>query len=818
MKKIIVGTLVVVVILFAAILVVPVVFKDQILTKVKTEINKQVNADVSFENFGLTLFRSFPDLTMSMEDLTVVGKGNFSSDTLLSVPVLNIDIDLAGIMGGSVTITNIMIENPTLSARIDTTGAANYNIAIESNKEGDKTTDTQKDESGSFTMQIDNFEILNADIRYIDDSSKMVANLTEFDFQLEGDFSAAETNLLINSSIRSLTFSMDDIEYLSGIPVVTSINLFADFNTSTYTIKENNFKVDEVLLNLQGDVQVKDESIATNLSFNAPETTFKNLLKLVPEFVLKDLEQVKTSGQLALTGSVKGEYVDENNLPSFELEFMVKDGSIKYPDLPKSVEDINILAGIKHPGNGSADLTVVAIENFAFNLGENPVKSHWEFKTPVSDLHISGMLDGKMDLGSLKDALPIEASDLSGIVTADVEMQGHMSSIEKEDYENFVAKGYFALNSFKYKSEDLPQGMDISTATMDFSPKQINLKSFVAKIGQSDMSVSGYLANYIPYIFKNETVTGKLQFSSNYINANEFLIEEEVGTTDSTSVEEHFPPFLVPDNIDFIVTSSIRKILYDNLSITDLAGQIAIKNQIAKLTNLKMNMLDGSLLMNGQYNTRDTINPFLSSRMVVNTMDVSKVGDAFTSIKKLLPLIKYTEGVISADMTYYSKIGQDMEPDMASIKSKGYFKSPGFIVKNNKALDELAYKLKDKSLKTLKSSKVKINFIVEDSKIVLEPFDVTVNNKPFEVAGSHGLDNKMNYTIKTELAANEIGGDVQKWVSMISDPTKKYPVTLFVKGDMKKPSYSLDLKKATEALMKDATSGDGVKNLLKKLF
>ena len=274
----------------------------------------------------------------------------------------------------------------------------------------------------------------------------------------------------------------------------------------------------------------------------------------------------------------------------------------------------------------------------------------------------------------------------------------------------------------------------------------------------------------------------------------------------------------MPDKIDFEINSSVNKLLYDNLSITNVTGQIAIKNKVARLTNLKMNMLDGSLTMNGQYNTQDTITPYLSTRLLVGSMDVSKVGESFSSVRKLLPLIKYTEGVISADMNYYCKIGQDMMPDMASIKSKGYLQSPGFIVKNNKALDELAYKLKDNSLKSLKTSKVKVNFKVEDSKILLEPFNVTVNNKPFEVAGSHGLDNQMNYTIKTELAANEIGGDVKKWVSMISDPNKKYPVTLYLKGDMKKPNYSLNLKEATEALMKDATSGDGVKNLLKKLF
>ena len=288
MKKVIVGLLVFIVVVFAALLVVPIAFKDTILTKVKTEINNQVDATVSFADFNLSLFKSFPDITMNLDDLTIVGKEKFKADTLVEVPSFIVTIDLADVLSGSVNISEILVESPTVFAKIDSLGHANFDIVKSSSTEVAKDSDIESDSEGGVVLQISNFKINNASIRYQDDSSKMVANVDGLDFSLMGDFSAAESNLSISSAVKALSFSMDGADYLTAIPIETNINLFANFNTSTYTLKENSLKVDEVLLNLKGDVQVKDESIATNIVFDAPETTFKNLLKLVPEFILKD--------------------------------------------------------------------------------------------------------------------------------------------------------------------------------------------------------------------------------------------------------------------------------------------------------------------------------------------------------------------------------------------------------------------------------------------------------------------------------------------------------------------------------------------------
>jgi hypothetical protein len=62
----------IIVLILAAALIVPIVFKDDIKALAQKEIAKSVNAEVVFEDFDLTLFRNFPNVTAEVGDLGVI--------------------------------------------------------------------------------------------------------------------------------------------------------------------------------------------------------------------------------------------------------------------------------------------------------------------------------------------------------------------------------------------------------------------------------------------------------------------------------------------------------------------------------------------------------------------------------------------------------------------------------------------------------------------------------------------------------------------------------------------------------------------------
>ena len=81
--------------LLLLLILLPVLFGGRIAERVKTEANRSLNAKVDWRDAGLSLFGNFPNLTLGLDGLTVVGVGKFEGDTLAAIRRLGVVIDLA---------------------------------------------------------------------------------------------------------------------------------------------------------------------------------------------------------------------------------------------------------------------------------------------------------------------------------------------------------------------------------------------------------------------------------------------------------------------------------------------------------------------------------------------------------------------------------------------------------------------------------------------------------------------------------------------------------------------------------------------------
>src|SRR4030042_3623408 len=85
MKKIFIGVGTLVLLIFAALIVVPVVYKPQLVQLVKKEANKELNATLNFESIGLNCFENFPNVSLKIKHLTLINRSPFEGDTLISI-------------------------------------------------------------------------------------------------------------------------------------------------------------------------------------------------------------------------------------------------------------------------------------------------------------------------------------------------------------------------------------------------------------------------------------------------------------------------------------------------------------------------------------------------------------------------------------------------------------------------------------------------------------------------------------------------------------------------------------------------------------
>ncbi len=801
MKRILAGLLILIFLLIAALIIIPIVFKPQLQKLVLTEINKSVNAKVDFD-FQVSLLKGFPDLYIGLKNLSVVGIDSFANDTLVAFNEFGVKVDIKSVIGmKNIIVKSILLDKPILTAHIRPDGSVNWDIekpSTDTVQVAEEPVDTSASQPMTMKVALRKFEIRNANIRYIDDSSSMSATIKNLNFLLSGNMGMDYTDLTINTTIDALTFDMDGIRYLRSARVGFKGQIGADMVNSAYTFKENEFNLNAISLFFAGTVKMPGEDIDVDINFGSANTDFKSLLSLVPAIYLSDFEGLKTSGKLKFEGLAKGIYNDKV-APNAHVALVVENAMFQYPDLPKSVSNVNINTQVNFDG-ANMDNTTVDVNLFHFEMANNPFDAQLHIKTPMSDMQMAGLFKGKIDFSSLADAIPLDSMTIKGLLDANIEYEGKMSYIDNEQYDKFKADGTMRLTNFEFTSPDLPQGFKIIETVLNFSPRYVDLAKFESQVGRSDIRMNGRLENFIPFVFKDETIKGNLIVASNHFDANEFLTGEE--TTDSVAVDTSAMTVVeIPKNIDFVLNTSMKHILYDQLDITDLDGKIVVKNGKATMDNLGMKMLEGSLVMNGEYNSQDIKAPAVNFDIKITDFDIPSTFKAFSTLKKVAPVAKDMKGKISTSFIMKATLDTAMNPVFNSIYAKGKLQSKEIAIANSKVFGKAADALKKESLRNPTLKDVNISFVIKDGRIYIEPFDTKISDFKTNFGGDMGLDQTLNFKAKMSVPSNELGAASNLLSSLTTLANEKglsvktpseIKLNLKITGTVTKPDVGID--------------------------
>lgn len=810
MKKLLIALGILIVLLVAAIIVVPIVLKEPITKAVKEEANANLNATIDFKDVSISLLNSFPDLYVGVNEISVTGKGDFEGRTLLYLKTLALDVDLMSAFNGSPVVNQITLADGLANVIVLENGKANYDIVPESEEaEAAEETPATEESAGAFNIKLKQFEISNLEIMYTDKKGGMIFSTSELDVALSGDFSADRTNLKTTVFSDNTKLSMGGISYLNGVELGLDAGVDADLANMSFVLKDNEFRINGLHLSWNGTVAMpNDEDINLDLIYAASKTEFKEMLSLVPAIYAKDFADVQASGSLELSGIVKGTY-NEKNIPGFTTNLKVADAQFKYPDLPKSVDNIAIDLNVTNPG-GDVDFTTIDLKQFKFQLAENPFDVRALIKTPVSDPNIDASFKGKINLTSLADAIPMEEGDkLSGTIIADAEMKGKQSDLDKGRYDKFNASGEFILTDIEYSTEAVSVPVQVKYAQFKFAPKFLELASFDAQAGKSDFKMKGKITNYLGYVLSDGVLEGNFTFNSTLIEGNELAgLSTAEGTEEAPSETEETPqggessdePFVIPKNLNLSLSTDIKKIVYDNMSLLNTKGQVVIRNGKADLKGLSFNTLGGTVAMNGYYDSSNEKKPKLNYDLDAQNIVLKQAYATFGTVRKLAPIAEKTEGKASVKFNVIGSMKSGTEIDYNSLNGGGRLTSQSLKISGTEALNKVAQVVKINAFKNPEVKDVNLSFKFMDGRVHVSPFDVKIGPVSANIFGSHGFDETMDYVMATEVPTSALGGQANAVINgLVSQANSlgakfsagdKIKVDILIKGTFANPKIT----------------------------
>ena len=769
-------------VLIILIIIAPFVFKKQIVQFVKDEANKSLNASINFGDFDLTLLTSFPNFSLSIDNVSVANVGDFEGDTLLFTKNLSVGLNLMSVIkGDNYKINSISINQPRIHALVMKNGKANWDIT----KPSTDTTKAAPSEPSKFKMTLKKLQIKNGYIVYDDAKMGMKAELYDMNFNLSGDFTSDNFLLQTLTEIEKLSINYGGISYMNKVKTRLKVDLDADMPNFKFTFKENEFSFNELTLGLDGYFAMPKKDMDMDLKFKANQTEFKNILSLVPGVYTKDFKDVKTSGTLALNGFAKGIYNDKT-MPAYGLKLLIQNAMFQYPSLPKAATNIEVDLTVDNK-TGVTDATVIDLTKFHVEMGGNPVDAKMHVSTPVSDANIVAEVMAKINLASMRDVIPLEkGDDLNGTINADIKMKGRMSAIEKQQYEKFDARGQLSITSMNYKSKSLNYPTQISQLALEFTPKYVELSKLNAKVGRSDFSMDGRIDNFLQYALKNELLKGSFNLKSSLIDLNEFMPKDTTKPKAAATADTaKMSVVAVPSNLDVNLSVNIARILYDNLDITAMSGGVGVKDSKMSLSNLKMDMnqMEGSLKMSGVYNTQNIKKPSVDFDIDIANFDIPKTFKTFNSAQKLAPIGKYAKGKFGTQMRFATNLDQHMSPDLKTLSGGGKLETKSVTVEGFEPINKLADALKQEKYKKLTFENINATYEFKDGRVQVQEMPIKSGNVTGKVKGSTGFDQTIDYTWNLEIPRSEFGSQANAVAGGLLDQFNKQAGTNVKMGD-----------------------------------
>lgn len=558
------------------------VFTPSTLTKIVNKLAaKYVTCETNFGRVNLTLFKTFPDAGLTVDDVYVVNPmAGAPSDTVARIGNLTVGVDVKKYLKEKeVMVHQVLLDNVSASLYIDSAGVNNFDIFPHSDDED--TTESNFSLDSLPNMDLRKIKVSNLEASLRNDQGRMDASVSDLDFCVVGSLKEgrvdadldlgsnrialvtldslgqkkidallqemrmamrAEGNL--NSVDGKLKLSVKNGQYNDMVneklqhskkDLLTLETPFHYRDDASQRVSVDNCRltVDEYALNMVGqarlDSLVLDANVTTDGAWQVAP-----LLELLPMQVLPkgmDVDGKVTLDAHAFTAN------PGDKMPVVVATVGLGDGRFYYPSaLPYKVNRIkgDLSARVDLSKNTTSTVTVRSLKAHTSNTD---VAVKGKVDDLLGDMHIDANVKGHVPLidaePMLPDSLPFVAQ---GTADLDLNADFRMSQLRAKAYDKMKASGTVKLSQVDFTYDSMHAAApDLNIAL------QLPAKEHKGKMGEAHVTGShldfhmGTIAANVQRPDINVGVNNLLK--EQLAAAFEVAMERSTAALDSTSID-----------------------------------------------------------------------------------------------------------------------------------------------------------------------------------------------------------------------------------------------------------------------------------------
>lgn len=651
----------IIIILFVSLLIYIEVNREEIVRQLVSELNKSLKTPVTYDDSDVSLLRSFPHLQVSLYDIAV--KDSLIKELpLIQMGEFSVNLNLIDAIRNNrdITIERLILSDGDINIITGRNGDPNYAIFKESNETTDDTL-AQPD------ITLNAYQIKSVNIRYIDIPAGSSYNIQSIEskgslkFLSEGIFVKNEASMKVNGGPLE-----------SPLSIVADIGLRISPAYDDYTIEPSSLKINHLPVEIGGNLTLSDDDIYSyNIDFKSPSTDVKELFSLLPQVYRNDYESIISQGTFSLKGQVNG--FSNADYPKYHIELSVKDGKVKYPDLPKSIDRVafDLIAD-----NNAYETyySVIDLKNIMLKMGQSQVGGMLNARSIKGNHQLKVDLDTDLDMSDVYESFKwTDITSLSGILKGNAKLA---TTIDDKSGEPILNDQIFSAN-MELKNFALVQGQGENTTIKSASvngTKDI-LEYKVEELdypGISSVHIDGHLVKPLSLLEESGRIQGDAKISVRQIDYIKLSAVSDTAATTSYAIphisiditgvidEVIYPPYLLKGiTADGKLSEKESQLNFNIASINDqsLAGTAVLTNLLQyglnndtlrgfvdiRSAELNLEQLMGDTTSDTSSASEPIIPPNIDlsvnydvDRVTYNNIDLSKaIGDMTISDRKV---------------------------------------------------------------------------------------------------------------------------------------------------------------------------------------
>ncbi|MFL0160770.1 AsmA-like C-terminal region-containing protein [Aquirufa salirivi] len=802
LKKVLYSLLGIILFFIFAAMGISMMYKNEIKDLITKTANEKLQAHFKFEDASISLLRHFPSLSIEVENSSIIGKNEFKNDTLALIPKLTIQIaPLAYLLDNNMEIQEVILEQAQFNLIILPSGQMNWDIYQAPHSDS-----PQEKSNQNMRISLDHYQLIDSKIRYNDQMRGFATQLIQLNHEGSGDFSKDIFTLNTNTEVEKLSLEFLGKTYLSEVKGKLEAPIEMNFAKMEFAFKNNDLYLNELPIHFDAWVAMPDTSIDMDIKFHALKSPLKDFLSLVPLLYQNSFQELQASGDFALSGYAKGK-MNGRSMPGFGMDLRISKGSFSYAKVPVGVKQMELDLQIDNP-DGVPDHTLIDLKKFQLYMNNQPIQANLFLKTPLSNPYLKASLKGVLNLGEIAKIIPQKNTQMSGTLQSDVQLDGYVQDFKQAKGK---ANGYFNARQIQYSNSETQQKINIKNAAATINPKSLIISTLEGNVANTEFSASGSLQNYVLYFLKNDKITGNLTLKSPLVDLNQLLSRNGNATLDSrssTTASTAAADLQIPKNIDFTLQSSIDKLLFKDLIISQAKGEIHLADQVISMDDLSFQLANASWKSTGTFSKKDHQNASVNWAFNIQDLNIQEAHKYFSLVQKFAPIAAVAQGKVDVDFSYSGNLEADLSPNLMSTTAVGNMDLIDFNLKNSTSFNQLVSLTQWNQLKNLALKPTHLNFQIKQGRLQFKPFEVQTNLTKFQVNGSNGLDQSLEYTILTDIPAKTLQSGVA--ASLNQQLAKLNPnlnlekiqqalkMQIMVSGTVQKPQFKVNVINAQD--------------------